>query len=53
MLAGYGIPALTNREAWGVVESFMADERITFANEPEGVEEFKGLELLMVKAKRS
>ena len=94
VLAGYGIPALTNREAWGVVESFMADERITFANEPEGVEEtwkafairdthspklwmdawlaafalrsgfllittdkafsqFKGLELLMVKAKRS
>lgn len=39
MLAGYGNPPLTNREAWEVIESFMADERITFANEPEGLEE--------------
>lgn len=39
VLAGYGIPPLTNREAWAVVESFMADERIAFANEPTGVEE--------------
>ncbi len=39
VLAGYGMPPLTNREAWRVVESFMADERITFANEPDGVEE--------------
>lgn len=39
VLAGYGIPPLTNREAWAVVESFMADERIAFANEPAGVEE--------------
>jgi toxin-antitoxin system PIN domain toxin len=37
VLTGYGIPPLTNCEAWAVVESFMADERITFANEPEGV----------------
>lgn len=39
VLTGYGIPPLTNREAWMVVESFMADERIAFANEPADVEE--------------
>lgn len=38
VLAGYGVPALTNLEAWGVVDSFMADERITFAAEPPGME---------------
>jgi uncharacterized protein len=39
VLSGYGLPPLTNREAWRVVESFMADERVTFANEPAGVED--------------
>jgi toxin-antitoxin system PIN domain toxin len=39
VLAGYGISPLTNREAWAVVESFMADERITLANEPAGMED--------------
>ena len=39
VLAGYGNPPLTNREAWAVVERFMEDERITFVHEPEGVEE--------------
>lgn len=39
VLAGYGNPPLTNRQAWTVVDQFMEDERITFANEPEGVEE--------------
>lgn len=39
VLARYGIPPLTNREAWAVVESFMADDRIGFANEPAGVQE--------------
>ncbi len=39
VLSGYGLPPLTNREAWTVVESFMADERINFANEPVGVED--------------
>lgn len=39
VLAGYGIPPLTNRAAWAVVESFMADERIAFANEPIDVED--------------
>jgi toxin-antitoxin system PIN domain toxin len=39
VLAAYGIPPLANREAWSVLESFMADDRIAFANEPAGVEE--------------
>ena len=39
VLAGYGNPPLTNREAWEVYERFMEDERITFLHEPEGVEE--------------
>jgi len=39
VLAGYGNPPLTNRQAWDVIETFMDDERFTFANEPEGVEE--------------
>lgn len=39
VMACYGIPALTNRQAWGVIESFMRDDRIAFANDPSGVEE--------------
>jgi len=39
VLVAYGLSPLTNREAWGIVESFMADERITFASEPAGVED--------------
>jgi len=39
VLACYGIPPLTNRAAWAVVESFMEDDRIAFANEPDGVED--------------
>ena len=39
VLASYGNPPLTNREAWDVIDGFMKDERFTFANEPEGVEE--------------
>ncbi|MBN9689243.1 MAG: PIN domain-containing protein [Verrucomicrobia bacterium] len=39
VLASYGNPPLTNREAWEVYEHFMEDERVTFLNEPEGVEE--------------
>lgn len=37
VLRFYKIPALTNREAWRVVERFMEDERIAFADEPAGV----------------
>jgi toxin-antitoxin system PIN domain toxin len=39
VLGAYGNPPLTNREAWEVVGRFMEDGRITFVNEPEGVEE--------------
>ena len=39
VLAGYGNAPLTNRQAWAVIDDFMVDERFTFANEPEGVEE--------------
>lgn len=39
VLAPYGIPALTNQEAWTVVEKFLADDRITFLDEPPGIEE--------------
>lgn len=39
VLACYRIPPLSNRQAWEVVDDFMADERITFAGEPAGVEE--------------
>lgn len=39
VLARYGNPPLTNREAWKVYESFIKDERIAFAPEPEGVED--------------
>jgi toxin-antitoxin system PIN domain toxin len=39
VLAGYGNPPLTNREAWDVIDGFMEDERFTFANEPQDMEE--------------
>jgi toxin-antitoxin system PIN domain toxin len=39
VLAVYGIPPLANREAWSVLESFMADDRIAFANEPADVKD--------------
>ena len=38
LLAGYGIPPLTNREAWAIIDKFMEDDRIVFAAEPVGVE---------------
>ncbi|MEI7909317.1 MAG: hypothetical protein WCK77_06750 [Verrucomicrobiota bacterium] len=37
VLAGYGNPPLTKRQAWDVIDGFMEDERFTFANEPECV----------------
>ncbi len=42
ILAAYGNPPLSNREAWAVYARFREDDRITFANEPEGVEETWG-----------
>jgi toxin-antitoxin system PIN domain toxin len=39
VLAPYGNPPLTNREAWSVYEAFLADDRIAFrADEPTGLE---------------
>ena len=39
VLACYGNLPLTNRQAWDVIDGFMKDERFTFANEPEGMED--------------
>ena len=39
VLAPYGNPPLTNRQAWSAYEAFLADERIAFqVNEPPGLE---------------
>lgn len=38
IMAGYGIAPLSNEKAWAVVDSFMEDERIAFAEEPHGIE---------------
>lgn len=38
VLAPYGIPPLTNREAWATYAAFLADDRIVWAEEPEGLE---------------
>jgi len=39
VLAPYGIPALSNKTAWSAYEGFLADERITWAAEPRGLEQ--------------
>jgi uncharacterized protein len=39
VLAPYGNPPLTNREAWSIYEALLTDDRIIFhADEPEGLE---------------
>lgn len=39
VLAPYGIPPLTNQQAWDVYDAFLADHRIVFqAREPAGLE---------------
>lgn len=38
VLGAYGLPPLTNWAAWEVVEKFMGDDRMAFANEPAGIE---------------
>lgn len=38
VLAPYGKSALTNEGAWEIFEKFIADDRIAFADEPEGME---------------
>ena len=37
VMALYGIKPLSNAEAWGVYEAFIADDRIVFRDEPPGV----------------
>ena len=34
MMAGYRLPTLTNAQAWEIYESFLADDRVTFLEEP-------------------
>ena len=38
VLAPFGIPPLGNKEAWSVYEGFLADERISWATEPRGLD---------------
>ena len=37
VMALYGIKPLSNAEAWGVYEAFIADDRIVFRDEPPGL----------------
>jgi toxin-antitoxin system PIN domain toxin len=38
VLAPYGIPALSNKAAWSVYEGFLADRRMSWAEEPHGLD---------------
>jgi uncharacterized protein len=38
VLAPYGIPALSNDAAWSTYEGFLADKRISWADEPSGLD---------------
>lgn len=38
VLGAYGIPPLTNRQAWTAYEALLADDRITFVDEPRGLD---------------
>jgi toxin-antitoxin system PIN domain toxin len=38
VLAPYGVPALSNKTAWRVYEGFRDDERVAWAEEPDGLE---------------
>jgi toxin-antitoxin system PIN domain toxin len=38
VMAGYGMQSCSNIEAWDAMESLMADDRMSFANEPVGIE---------------
>ena len=38
VLAPYGIPPLSNKAAWSAFEGFRTDKRISWANEPRGLE---------------
>ena len=38
VLAPYGIPPLSNKAAWSAYEGFLADERVSWVEEPRGLE---------------
>jgi predicted nucleic acid-binding protein len=38
VLAPYGIPPLSNKAAWSAYEEFLVDKRITWVEEPRGLE---------------
>lgn len=38
VLTPYGIPPLSNKAAWAIYDGFRADPRITWAEEPQGLE---------------
>jgi toxin-antitoxin system PIN domain toxin len=38
VLAPYGMPPLSNKAAWSAYEGFLADERISWVEEPPGLE---------------
>lgn len=37
VMAPYGIPPLTNQEAWDAYKEFLSDPRITWVSEPKGM----------------
>ena len=37
-MGAYGNPALTNRQAWEAHEAFLEDDRVAWAEEPNGLE---------------
>jgi toxin-antitoxin system PIN domain toxin len=38
VLAPYGVPPLSNKKAWSVYEGYLADGRISWVDEPNGVD---------------
>jgi toxin-antitoxin system PIN domain toxin len=36
----YAVPPLTNAEAWSTYESFLANKRVSFTNEPANLEDY-------------
>jgi toxin-antitoxin system PIN domain toxin len=38
VLAPYGLPPLTNQEAWAAYDGFLADKRIAWVSEPRGLD---------------
>lgn len=40
VFAPYDVPALSNRSAWSVYESLLAERRVTWIDEPAGIESY-------------